>query len=373
VNANRPADWIDRPVETTVSRMTPVPAAERAAILAGPKDHATHTRLFDSIPAFRQIELGGAAPRREAIDGAARVMFWNTERLRALEGIAATVAAEGIDLCLFSEVDRGMARSGNTDRIADFVAHMNGLPGAGGAGGWGYAYALEVVELGLGSPKEVEALAGQSNALGFHGAALASDVRLRRPFLGRIERAGGWFDGSRHEPRVGGTIALGAQVTIAGVPVTVVEVHLDNYATPEGRAEEVRRLLQRLADYGADGPVLLGGDFNTSSASVEERWGDRAAWLRRVEREPDLLLRPEKYEPLFDPLAAAGFDWRACNVPDQPTFPAGPDPRPRAKLDWFFTRGLEAEAPRVISAYGPGGVLLSDHDAIVVTIRPAAG
>jgi endonuclease/exonuclease/phosphatase family metal-dependent hydrolase len=353
-------DWTDTAVEHAIDRLTEVPPARRNAILEGPKDHATHTRLFDEIEAFRQIEVGGAAPRRTELPGAARVMFWNTERLRAIDGIEAVVRAEEADICLFSEVDRGMARSGNIDCLAAFAGRM----------GWRYAYGLEVVEFGLGSPKEAEALAGLTNALGFHGGALVTDLHLRRPFLCRIERAGGWFDGSRKEPRVGGTIALGAQVVIAGATVTVVETHLDNYATPAGRAEEVRRLLRHIERYDREAPVLIGGDFNTSSASIEERWGDRAAWLRRVEREPDLLLHPEKYEPLFELMAKAGFDWQRCNVPIQPTFPAGEDHWPRAKLDWFFTRGLDASAPGIISGIGRDGSVYSDHDALAVTVSP---
>ncbi|HVZ02247.1 MAG TPA: endonuclease/exonuclease/phosphatase family protein [Dongiaceae bacterium] len=353
-------DWTDRAVEHVVDRLTEVPLAEREAILAGPRDHATHIRLFDAIDAFRQIEVGGAAPRRAALPGAARVMFWNTERLRAIDGIEATVRAEQADICLLSEVDRGMARSGNIDCLAAFAARM----------GWGYAYGMEVVELGLGSPKEAGALVGRTNALGFHGGALATDLALHRPFLCRIERAGGWFDGSRKEPRVGGTIALGAQVTIAGVPVTVVETHLDNYATPEGRADEVRQLLRHIESYDPESPVVIGGDFNTSSASFEERWGDRAAWLRRVEREPDLLLHPERYEPLFDLMAEAGFDWARCNVAGRPTFPTGEDAWPRAKLDWFFTRGLVARDPGIISGVGADGSVHSDHDGLAVTVSP---
>jgi len=361
VGAKTPAEhWTEHASERVVGRLTEVPLSERDAILAGPKDSATHARWFDAIDALRQIEVGGAAPRREELPGAARVMFWNTERLRAIDGIEATVRAEAVDLCLFSEVDRGMARSGNIDCLSVFAARM----------GWGYAYGVEVIELGLGSPKEIGPLAGQANALGFHGGALVTDLRLHRPFLCRIERAGGWFDGSRREPRVGGTIALGAQVTIAGMPVTVVEAHLDNYASPAGRADEVRTLLRHIESYDSVAPVLIGGDFNTSSASFEERWGDRAAWLRRVEREPDLLLHPEKYEPLFGLMAEAGFDWEGCNVPGQPTFPTGDDDRPRAKLDWFFTRGLEASNPSIISAVGADGDLCSDHDAIAVTVGP---
>src|SRR5258706_30744 len=82
------------------------------------------------------------------------------------------------------------------------------------------------------------------------------------------------------------------------------------------------------------------------------------------ERELGVVLRTEKYEPLFDLMTAAGFDWQRCNVPGQPTFPSGAKERPRAKLDWFFTRGLDAGDPGIISGIGADGSVLSDHDAL---------
>ena len=111
------ADWIDSPILETVARLEEVPLSERQAILAGPKDDATHRAHFDRLSALRHVEVGGAAPRRAAIDGAARIACWNVERLRHLDAIDATLRAAAVDVALLSEVDRGMARSGNGDPI----------------------------------------------------------------------------------------------------------------------------------------------------------------------------------------------------------------------------------------------------------------
>jgi len=355
-------DWTDQPRENTVGRLTEVPLNERLAARAGARDRATHRHLFDRFPALREVEIGGPPPRRDGNDGPARILCWNVERLRHHAAIAATLRAEAADLALLSEIDRGMARSGNRDCIADLSAEL-GQP---------YAYAVEFVELDLGDPQEKRDHAGQVNQDGLHGAALIGDVALRRPFLIRIDTRGDWFDGSRHEPRVGGTIALGAQITVAGVAVTVVSVHLESHGDPEERAGDTQRLLRLLDAYDPKAPVLLGGDFNTSGATAADRRDGKRPWLERMRQQPELLTRPQRIEPLFDVLAAAGYDAEACNVPDVPTtrYAGARATHPRTKLDWFFTRGLDARDPKIIPAVRPDGSPSSDHDALAVTIRP---
>jgi endonuclease/exonuclease/phosphatase family metal-dependent hydrolase len=355
-------DWIDRPQERVVERLTEVPAIERHAAFAAPKDPAIHRRLFDRFQALREIEVGGPAPRRAAVEGSARILCWNVERLRHLDAVEAVLRNEGADLALLSEIDRGMARSGNRDCIGALSARL-GQP---------YAYALEFVELDLGDPQEKRDHAGESNLDGFHGAALIGDLALLRPFLIRIEANGDWFDGSRNEPRVGGTIALGAQILVGGVAVTLVNVHLESHGDPEERAGDVRRLLRMVDAYDAAAPVLIGGDFNTSCVTRADRRAGKRPWRERMQQQPDLLVRPHRAEPLFTALAEAGYDGQACNVPEVPTtrYAGERAGQLRTKLDWFFTRGLEAADPKIIPALRSDGSPSSDHDALAVTIRP---
>jgi len=352
-------DWIDRPIIDAVARLDEVALAERRAILAGAKDKAAHRAHFDRLPGLRRIEAGGAAPRRAGIDGAARIACWNVERLRHLDAIEATLRAAAIDVALLSEVDRGMARSGNRDCIAELAGRF----------GHGYVYAVEFLELDLGDVDEKRVHAGETNLVGFHGAAITSDVALARPFLIRIEARGDWFDGTSHEPRVGGTIAVGAVVNVAGVPVAMVSVHLESHCTPATRRDDTEQLLTLIDRIDPAMPVILGGDFNTSTASRAER-DDGDAWRARLAAEPDRLIRPEPYEPLFEQFAANGYDWHTCNVADVPTTRHADPDRHRAKLDWFFTRGLIASSPEIIPALRPDGTPSSDHDCLVVTVRP---
>ena len=354
--------WNDAVLDQIVARLTPVSLAERAAILAGPSEAEHHRGHFDRLTVLREIEAGGQ-PRRAQIQGEARVAFWNVERLRHIDAIAATLKKVGADINILCEVDRGMARTQNEDRILDLAGRLDQT----------YLYAVEFVELGLGDLQEQATHAGQQNEDGFHGAALLSDVAMGSPFLIRIDDRGNWFDGVFHERRVGGTIALGAKLLVAGQPVTMVSVHLESHCDPQTRAADMESMLLRIERIARDEPVILGGDFNTSTGGLSERYTDRAAWLELVRREPDRLTAPEHHEPLFDIAKRYGYEWQNANLSGVPTqrFQAGTE-RPNHKLDWFFTRGLTASMPVVVAAVKDDGTPSSDHECLAVTIEPFA-
>jgi endonuclease/exonuclease/phosphatase family metal-dependent hydrolase len=351
-------DWTDRPLTTVVQRLTPVPPARRDALLHGPRPTAGHGAAFDAVPALREIERGGAAPSA-ALGPEVRVLAWNVERLRHIDDFAATLQAENADVLLLCEVDRGMARTGNRDTVADLAGRL----------GMGFVYALEWLELGLGDVNEQRDHAGQMNAEGFHGAAILSRAPLDRPFLIRIDRRGDWFDGTRTEPRVGGTIALGAVMDIAGRDVAFVSVHLESHDGPEARAADMARLLAQVEMAAPGAPAVLGGDFNCATIDREVRVRDSGAWAALVAADPMRPLRPAPWEPMFAAAADAGYGWEDCNVPDVATtrFPAG-SPRIPAKIDWFFTRGLSCQDAAILPAVRADGTPSSDHEGLAVTI-----
>ena len=353
--------WNDAVLTETVAQLTPVSLDEREAILAGPIANANHRGHFDRLAVLRQIETGGAPPRREEVAGPARVVFWNTERLRHIDAITATLKSLAPDVALLCEIDRGMARTQNTDRMADLAQRLD----------QSFIYAVEFVELGLGDRFEQHDHAGEQNAQGFHGAGLVSEVRLNQPFLIRLEDTGKWFDGVFEERRVGSTIAIGASVTVAGKPVLMVNAHLESHCDPATRARDMENMLSRIDEITPDGPVIIGGDFNTSTTGIEER-RNREAWLQQLVDEPSRLTSPEPYEPLFAAAASHGYQWQTANVMGQPTqrFPAS-SKRPNHKLDWFFTRGLTCADAAIIPALRPDGQPSSDHECLAVTVTPA--
>ena len=83
------------------------------------------------------------------------------------------------------------------------------------------------------------------------------------------------------------------------------------------------------------------------------------------------LMRPERYEPLFDVASSFGYETSQCNVPEAPTtrYPSG-STRPLAKIDWFFTRKLVARDAQIIPAVRDDGEPSSDHEGLLVTIAP---
>lgn len=342
-----------------VPQLTHVPVAVRNAMRDGPRDSATHLRHAAAIPALGEIEIGGKASRESAGESLT-VMAWNVERLRHVDAIAATIAGQAPDVVLLSEVDKGMARSGNghlLSRLADRLGHA-------------FAYGVEFLELGTGNETEQAANGGAENAEGFHGNAITSAVPLQRPFLIRLDAAGAWFLPEHGQPRVGGRMALGGQVMAGDRRVTVVSVHLENRTTPAGRADQTRHLLDAIDRYDAEAPVLIGGDFNTLTATYPERNDDPAAWRKRIAAEPDRLMCPDRHEPLFAIMAERGYDWRDANAFDKPTQRrAAGDLTPAGHIDWFFTRGLSASAPATLPAVLPDGSPSADHEALVVTVR----
>ena len=325
----------------------------------GLKDAETHAGYFDNLPVLRQIEIGGITPENSFTIPSVRIIAWNVERLRHMDAISATLKAQNADIMLLTEIDRGMARTGNSDRVVELANDL----------GVSYSYAVEFIELDLGDDNEKKEHAGQDNVDGFHGAGILSSIAMQKPFLIRIDRRGDWFDGSRTEPRIGGRIAIGASFELSGKSVLAVNVHMESHGDPEERAQDMRHLLTLIEKVDPGAAIVIGGDFNTSTASYSERVADREVWHQKLEEEPFRLLRPQSYEPLFEVAAEFGYDFDACNVADMATtrHPEGSQRRP-GKIDWFFTKGLNATNAEVIPAIRADGSPSSDHEAIAITI-----
>ena len=320
------------------------------ALLAEAQDgaatRARHDALVARIPALGLIEARQAPGPVEPPPATLRVAAWNLERCTAVEASAALLARSGAGVALLSEMDLGMARSGNRHTTADLAAAL----------GAGHAFGVEFVELGAGFGREIERFGGDANAGALHGNALVSRLPFRDVFVVPLDAGGAWFGLDWHHRRIGGRMAIGATVDLAAGPVLMVSVHLENRSTPEERRAAMARLAAALPP-GA--PAVVAGDLNG------------AALPRGEAREgSDWFARPAVHEPLFAAMAEAGFDWRACNTPDQ-TRRAVPDGRPAPwvqRIDWFFTRGVAASAPRTWPAVAPDGAALSDHELITVDI-----
>ena len=335
-----------------IDRIAPtLPAADQALLAearTAEKIPAEHARLLPKIEALHLLEVCPPA-EPQPVPPRITVASFNAERLKFPAAARWLLDDADVQVALLTEVDIGMARSGNRHTIEALTAES----------GEGHVYGVEFLELDLGDPIEMREHAGQSNSLGFHGNAIVSDFVLSAPHLIPLEKTGRWFggkDGAQH--RIGGRMALAARLEGTRQPVWLVTVHLESQSDPDDRALQMRRLIEALDRIAPNAAMVVGGDLNTKDLPRDE------AGLAEI------LDAPQRFEPLFDVMRDAGFDWRSANLPvvTQRTGPSGEPEPPFGKLDWLFVRGLLAHDPRVIPALDEMGRPISDHEMLCVEI-----
>lgn len=330
-----------------------LPLPDHALLDAAREDVATkarHDALAAEIPALNAVEYR-PPQAHHLLDGGLRLAAWNAERLKFGAASAALFGALQPGIVLLSEVDIGMARSGNRHTAAELAVAL----------GMGYAYGIEFVELGLGDEREEEWHKGERNAAGFHGNAILSRYPLNDFALIRLDAGGRWFGVRPDETkgpaqrRIGGRMALAARV--ADGDLVAVTVHLESDSTALDRAAQTERLLAALQlRYGAV-PMVIGGDCNTAALPAGE---SQRGWEQRC----------DVFEPMFGALAGHGFEWRDANdmAPTQRQRPDGRPVPPFRRLDWIFTRGVTPSAARTLAAVDAKDTAISDHEALVVDL-----
>ncbi len=339
---------IDRRVET----LEPPSAVQRQEALSLSGSRKVHDRLLASWPCLSTIETSALTVPVAPLSGLT-VTAWNMERCKQVEQIADVIAGAGADVVLATEMDRGMARSGQRDTPGDLAGCL----------GWGYAFGVEFVELGLGDVRETRDHAGEINRQGLRGNAILSRYRIDDVRLLPLEANGDWFVGAPKDDgqvRVGGRVALAARLATEREPVVIVAVHYESQSDSTDRARQTRRLLECLAKEFGDTRCIIGGDLNTKGFLLAGLTG--SAMLDVV----------AETEPSFAHFAAEGFDWRHSNTGAHTTrlHPEDPPGSPLTTLDWLLVRGVHAGRPFVVPACGANGRYLSDHEMVGATVWP---
>jgi len=335
-----------------------------------------------------------------------RAVAWNIERGLMLDGVrevlSAHAALKQADVYFLTELDVGMARSGNRD-VPREIAERLGLNGV-------FAPCYLNIDKGSGLERFAEA----ENAEGLHGNGLFSPWPIRDAF--GIDLPNGRDKMTGRERRLGHQRAVGAVVDTPHGSVRCVSIHLDARSSQGHRRRQMRIILDALPDDGL--PVLLGGDWNTSTHNTSRViWSIIGFWLRVAVGVKYCLDNHYPYPErllerrLFKSLESAGFDYRSLNalgvctlrhrimiekdrenlrdwVPDWCIACIRWALRPfdgvcPLKLDWFAGRGVRAATPgtgdasngrmvpSVIHEPACNGAALSDHDAIVLDFVPA--
>lgn len=349
-------------VTRTVDRLVGPRMDERDAVLPATVEPDSFRAAFADWRCLHELEIVETS-EAASTSSSLRVVFWNAERLKYAAPSAALLERAAADVLLLCEVDVGMARSGNRHTVADLARELRS----------GYVLGIEFVELGLGDARERCWHAGQANTAGLHGAAVLSRHALLRPAMVRLETSGRWFDGGFGERRVGGRMALMAQVEVAGTTILLTTVHYESHSDPADRLEQTLTLLDAVDAHAPGMPSLIAGDFNTNTFALSDK-EQPAVIEAALASDPRRLVTPMRHEPMFEALQARGYDWQSCNVAlaaTQRSRPDGTPSPPFGKIDWLFARGLRCTDPVVLPAVDDEGVAVSDHEVLAVTVAPA--
>jgi endonuclease/exonuclease/phosphatase family metal-dependent hydrolase len=321
-----------------------------------------------------------------------RIVAWNIQRGLAYDGVLRHLREDPLlaraDVLLLTEVDKGMARSDNR-HVARELAQAVGMQ-------WAFVPCYFNLTKGL----RHERLAAGQNALGLHGNAILSRYPLSRFRVHSLPN--GRDKIATAEKRLGEERALTATVALPDLALSVTCIHLDAHCSRRHREMQMRLILSQTADIA--GPRVLGGDWNTTTydaqsvvAALLNVVGRRGGNPERVDHLPP----QRRFERrLFEALRSEGFDWESCNPPGVATWHydacldggAGdatggwlPGWAPRMidfalrrrggqcsfKLDWFATRDVCCAGSFAVSNLSHRGMRVSDHDPIVVDVRPS--
>jgi endonuclease/exonuclease/phosphatase family metal-dependent hydrolase len=321
-----------------VGRLTPVPQSARQDFLGLPPTREAHAGAHANIAAFRQIEVQQSATASSS--GTIRIAAWNLERCLYPEESAKILRRNRVDLALLTEMDVGVFRTGQVHTIGHLAAQL----------GKSYCYALEFLELLPMPPPPGFPSNGDDNAEGFHGNGIVASLPIEDPIVVRLDEMADWFTAPMgSQRRIGNRMAVAATVSVDAARLVACSVHLENRTDGNGRATQMRTLLDALDAYAGSSPVVIGGDLNTHVGPGGH--GDAR-------------------EPLFAMAAARGYDWGACNLA-QPTTRTSTWSRSEGtrQLDWFCARGVKVRDPAVVPALGEDASVLSDHELILVTLE----
>ncbi|MBR0082261.1 MAG: endonuclease/exonuclease/phosphatase family protein [Clostridia bacterium] len=250
------------------------------------------TRVMKRLPVFDGPETFNLFPAPKMKPASIRAAVFNMEHGYRIREIAPFLTEcpdlMGADILFGNEMDDGTERSGNIDTaraLADLL-------------GYNYVYALEFIE--LVNPRDRK---------GYEGNVLFSKWPIVRATSFYPPAGYDWyFD---EQVRIGGRVAVLAELDICGTRVGTVCVHLENRTTPEFRAVQTKAILDAADDFFGEIPILVGGDFNSNA--FEDSYASAKAYYDWQRANGGAMRDVERFEPLLPTAERAGYDYKRCN------------------------------------------------------------
>ena len=344
-------------------------------------------------PVLGQTWQENFAPAPGPSNGPIRVVAWNIERGIHVDAIVSILqeqtALREADVLLLSELDWGMARTGNR-----FIAREIAL-----ALGMNYVFAPCYMALSKGAGVEKDS--DGENAESLHGIAVMSRYPLKNVEAVALPNGKDKMKGA--EKRIGSLRAIMADVEHPLGTFKAVSLHLDSHSSQAHRHLQMCRVLDHLAQ-GSSLPVIIGGDWNTSTHDSSSATLAILGYFRRVLMGIHHVIAnhypyPERWfeRRLFRELESRGYNYRDLNNPGECTLHYDmndlatnlnvgewlpqwcfwfirwalkqADGTCSLKLDWFAGRGVvKAGIVQAVGNLKHAGQRVSDHDPIVISL-----
>ena len=278
---------------------------------------------------MQEIFTGNFAPFRWVLwpPSSLRIVDWNIDRGQQLKAVIDFLRSTNADILILQEVDLN-ARRTQRKNIAEEIARELQMD---------YVFGCEFEEL----------VQGTKSSPAYHGQAILSKWPISNPRLIRFSHQSRfwqprWFL-PRIEPfqeRLGGRIALVADINVAGSKLITYDLHLESQGSDELRLSQIEEVLSDAVCQDPRCPVVVAGDLNLDASE------DAASMTFARNGFKDAIAAP-----------------RMRTTAPRRLFESG------RRIDWAFVRGpVQAASGQVHNQ-----VKASDHYPVSFTLTAARG
>jgi endonuclease/exonuclease/phosphatase family metal-dependent hydrolase len=235
-----------------------------------------------------------------------RIVDWNIDRGLQLRSIVDFLGDTNADIFILQEVDVNARRTHRLNTAQEIARKLR----------LNYVFGREFVELTQGSKASPA----------YHGQATLSRWKISKPCIIHFQQQSDfwrprWFKPTlpTFQERLGGRIALAAEISIQGVSIICYNLHLESRSNDELRLAQLNEVLQDTGVYDSTQLVVVAGDLNLNASKP----------------------------PIAAALVRAGFrdvvpTSRVATTPARHLLEAG------RHIDWAFVRGpVEANTGKV--------------------------